>query len=241
MRNRHVSGKPSYGQGMSYFVTGTDTGVGKTLVSCALLHAFAAGGKRVAGFKPIACGCDDDMQNEDTKRLLGAGNVSASHAQVNPYHFTQPVAPHIAAANAGVCIDFGRIIASYRELSAQADTVIVEGVGGFRVPLSETHDTADLAVALGLPVIMVAGMRLGCLNHALLTVRAITDCGLECAAWVANVTCEDMAALPENIAALRQRIPAPLLGVIPFQPGLDPRDAAGRLNLEGLRAHGAYG
>lgn len=226
---------------MSYFVTGTDTGVGKTLVSCALLHAFAARGIPVAGFKPVACGCDADGYNEDAKALRAAGNVAACYEQINPYNFMEPVAPHIAARNVGTDIGIPRIVACYRELAAQADLVVAEGVGGFRVPLSDGQDSADLAVALGLPVILVVGMRLGCLNHALLTARAIADCGLKCAAWVANVPGEGMAALPENIAALQQRIAAPLLGVIPFQPGLDPRAAAGNLNLQLLTAKGCYG
>jgi len=220
---------------MSYFITGTDTGIGKTLVSCALLHAFAARGIPVAGFKPVACGCDEDGQNEDVKKLRAASNVPASYRQINPYNFIQPIAPHIAAQNAGVCIDFARIMDSYRELASQADVVIVEGIGGFQVPLNDTQDSADLAVLLGLPVIMVVGMRLGCLSHALLTARAIAVCRLECAAWVANVLDADMAVLAENISALQQRIASPLLGVVPFQSDLDERKAAGKLNLELLK------
>lgn len=226
---------------MSYFVTGTDTGVGKTLVSCALLHAFSARGIPVAGFKPVACGCGADGQNEDAKHLLAAGNLAVSYGQVNPYNFSEPVAPHIAARNAGTSIDFTRILDSYRELAAQAEVVIVEGVGGFRVPLGDRQDSADLAVAFGLPVILVVGMRLGCLNHALLTAGAVADCGLKCAAWVANVAGADMAALRENIDALERRIAAPLLGVVPFQRVPDPREAARNLNLDLLMAKGAYG
>lgn len=226
---------------MSYFITGTDTGIGKTLVSCALLHAFAARGIHVAGFKPVACGCDADGQNEDVKKLRAASNVPASYGQINPYNFIQPVAPHIAAQNAGVCIDFARIMDSYRDLASQADVVVVEGVGGFRVPLNDTQDSADLAVLLRLPVIMVVGMRLGCLSHALLTARAIADCGLECAGWVANVLDADMAALPENISALQQRIASPLLGVVPFQSDPDERKTAGKLNFELLKTNRTHG
>ncbi len=176
---------------MSYFVTGTDTGVGKTLVSCALLHAFAAQGKRVAGFKPVAAGCDDDHHNEDAKRLRAASSVQATYGQINPYCFFRPIAPHLAARHAGVRIEFARILASYRELAGQADEVIVEGAGGFCVPLNDKQDSADLARELHLPVILVVGMRLGCLNHALLTTRAIAEYQLECAGWVANVLDED--------------------------------------------------
>lgn len=250
---------------MSYFIAGTDTGVGKTLVSCALLHALAARGKRVAGFKPVAAGCDEDGQNDDAKRLRAAGNVQATYEQINPYCFHHAIAPHLAARMSGVAIEFPRILVGYQELAARADTVIVEGVGGFCVPLNDRQDSADLARQLGLPVILVVGMRLGCLNHALLTVRAIAAQQLECAGWVANVLdadgttqrCEasgagvpsgcllpktagyasnvskaDMPALQENIAALRERIAAPLLGVIPHLARPDARAAAAQLNTE---------
>lgn len=215
---------------MSYFVTGTDTGVGKTLVSCALLRAFAAQGKRVAGFKPVAAGCDEDGQNDDAKRLRAAGSVQASYEQINPYCFHDAIAPHLAARMSGVAIEFPRILLAYRELAAQADTVIVEGVGGFCVPLNDRQDSADLARQLGLPVILVVGMRLGCLNHALLTMRAIADQQLECAGWVANVLDADTPALRENVAALRERIAAPLLGVVPRLAVPDAK-AAGYLDL----------
>lgn len=219
---------------MSYFVTGTDTGVGKTLVSCALLRAFAAQGKRVAGFKPVAAGCDDDHHNEDAKRLRVASTVQATYGQINPYCFFLPIAPHLAARHAGVSIEFPRILTSYRELAGQADEVIVEGAGGFCVPLNAKQDSADLARELDLPVILVVGMRLGCLNHALLTMRAIADYQLECAGWVANVLDDEMPALQENIAALRERISAPLLGVIPCQPLPDADFTAGLLDLRVL-------
>ncbi len=216
---------------MSYFVTGTDTGVGKTLVSRALLHAFAAQGKRVAGFKPVAAGCDDDDHNEDAKQLRADSNVMASYGQINPYCFVPAIAPHIAARHSGVRIELNRILTSYRELLSQADEVIVEGVGGFLVPLNEKQDTADLAQELALPVILVVGMRLGCLNHALLTLRVIADYQLECAGWVANVLDANMPALQENIDALHERIAAPLLGVIPYQAQPDAQMVASQLDL----------
>jgi dethiobiotin synthetase len=216
---------------MNYFVTGTDTAVGKTLISCALLYAFAAQGKRIVGMKPVAAGCDADGLNEDVKQLRAASNTLASLGQINPYSFFHPVAPHIAARNAGVSITLDRILESYNELAAQAEVVIVEGAGGFQVPLNDTQDSTDLAVALGLPVILVVGMRLGCLNHALLTLRAINDCGLICAGWVANVLDPDMAALDENIQALQQRIKAPLLGVVKHQAAPDAHTIATQLDL----------
>ena len=224
---------------MSYFIIGTDTGVGKTLVSCALLHAFAAQGLRVVGMKPVACGCDEDDRNEDAKRLHAASNVLAGYGQINPYNFFHPVAPHIAARNSGVRIEFSRILTSYRELLSQADVVIVEGVGGFKVPLNEKQDSADLAREFGLPVILAAGMRLGCLNHALLTADAVAAYGLKLAGWVANVLDADMPALRDNIEALEQRLSAPLLGVLAYQAQPDARVAAAQLNIGLLNSNGA--
>lgn len=219
---------------MSYFVTGTDTGVGKTLVSCALLHAFAAQGKRVVGFKPVAAGCDDDDHNDDANRLRAASTVRATYGQINPYCFPHPIAPHLSARHAGSRIDFSRIFASFDELAGQSDEVIVEGVGGFCVPLNEKQDSVDLVKQLDIPVILVVGMRLGCLNHALLTMRAIAEAQIECAGWVANVLDADMPALQENIDTLRERIQAPLLGVIPFQSQSDARAAATHLDISSL-------
>jgi dethiobiotin synthetase len=172
---------------MSYFITGTDTGVGKTLVSCALLQSFAAQGKRVAGFKPVAAGCDEDGHNEDAVRLHAASAVPLGYEQVNPYCLREAIAPHIAAKNECVRIELPRILVAYRELAGQADEVIVEGAGGFMVPLNDTQTTADLAKLLGIPIILVVSMRLGCLNHALLTAEAIASRGLTLAGWVANI------------------------------------------------------
>ncbi|MBI5007013.1 MAG: dethiobiotin synthase [Nitrosomonadales bacterium] len=217
---------------MSYFVTGTDTGVGKTLVSCALLHAYAAQGKRVAGFKPVAAGCDEHDHNDDANALRAASSMQLTYGQVNPYCFPHAIAPHLAARHAGARIDFKRILTSYHELAGQADVVIVEGAGGFLVPLNEKQTSADLAKELDLPVILVVGMRLGCLNHALLSTRAIADHQLECAGWVANILDAGMPALQENIDALRERIAAPLLGIVPYQVQPDARAAATHLQLE---------
>lgn len=217
---------------MSYFVTGTDTGVGKTLVSCALLHAFAAQGKRVAGMKPVAAGCGEEELHEDVVRLRAASSIQAGRGQINPYCFQRAVAPHLAAQFAGVIVNFSRISESFEELSGQADVVIVEGAGGFRIPLNAKQDSADLVVELKLPVILVVGMRLGCLNHALLSVEAIEARGIELAGWVANVVDADMEMLDGNVEALRQRIAAPLLGVVPHMAQPDAREAAGCLDLK---------
>ena len=221
---------------MSYFVTGTDTGVGKTLISCALLHAFAAQGKHVAGFKPVAAGCDKDGYNDDATALRAASSMQLTYGQINPYCFHHAIAPHLAARHSGVRIELSRILISYRELAAQADVVIVEGIGGFKVPLNERQDSSDLAQQLGLPVILVVGIRLGCLNHALLTASAIEACGLKLAGWVANVLNADMAALRDSIAALERRLAAPLLGVVEYQSQPDARVAATQLNIESLAA-----
>ena len=220
---------------MNFFITGTDTAVGKTLISCALLHGFAAQGKRVVGMKPVAAGYDDNDQHEDAVLLRAAGNVLASKGQINPYCFSLPAAPHLAAQFVGVSINLERIATTYSELVRVADVVIVEGVGGLLVPLNAKQDSADLVLLLDLPVILVVGMRLGCLNHALLTVEAIAARGLKLAGWVANAVDANMPMLDENVAALQQRISAPLLGVVPYLPQADARVAATRLNLELLQ------
>lgn len=219
----------------AYFITGTDTGVGKTFVSCALLRAIAAQGRRAVGMKPVAAGCRSEhgrLVSDDVTQLLAAGNVEADWDTVNPYAFEPPLAPHIAAAMAGTPIRLEPILDRFARLQAQADVVIVEGVGGFRVPLNASQDTADLALALQLPVILVVGMRLGCLNHALLSSEAILRCGLRLAGWVANQVEPEMPALQENIAALELRLPAPRIATVPFlpeaheQPALDLSAAA---------------
>jgi dethiobiotin synthetase len=217
---------------MNYFVVGTDTGVGKTLISCALLFGFAAQGRRAVGMKPVAAGCNADEQNEDALQLRAAGNVAASYGIINPYCFLPAIAPYVAAQHAGVDIRFSRITESYQKLAAQADVVIVEGVGGLLVPLNAQQDSADLVLELGLPVILVVGIRLGCLNHALLTVEAIAARGLTLAGWVANVVEADMASVEENVAALQQRIASPLLGIVPYLPQPDAHVAARQLDLE---------
>ncbi len=205
---------------MSWFVTATDTGVGKTLVSCALLHALAARSEPAVGMKPVAAGCeqapDGRWVNDDVAALCAASSFAAPLELVNPYCFREAIAPHIAAHNEGVRIDTAVIAARFDELAARCSTVVVEGAGGFRVPLNEREDTADLAMRLGLPVVLVVGMRLGCISHALLTADAIRARSLRLAGWVANRIDPHMARVDENLAALRQRLGAPLLGVVPY-------------------------
>jgi len=211
------------------FVTGTDTGVGKTLATSAMLYAMSALGLRVVGMKPVAAGAeqvDGEWVNEDVALLERHGNVAAPRELVNPYLFREPLAPHIAAERKGVHIAIPRIVEAYEQLSELADWVLVEGVGGFKVPLDARKDTADLAEALALPVVMVVGMRLGCLNHALLTAEAIERRGLRLAGWIANRIDPDMAVFEENLATLEARLPAPCLAVLPWLDECDPVHAA---------------
>jgi dethiobiotin synthetase len=200
------------------FVTGTDTGVGKTRVAVALAHLLRARGLRVAAMKPVSAGSAPGELNEDVVALLQAANVTAELRDVNPYAFAEPVAPHIAAQQAGVSIDLETIVAAYSRLAAAADVVVVEGAGGWRVPLNAHQDMADLAQRLGLPVVLVVGLRLGCLNHALLTAESIAFRQLPWAGWVGNQIEPKMPFRAENLAALHARLPAPCLGVQDFHP-----------------------
>ena len=220
-----------------FFVTGTDTGVGKTLVACALLHAFAARGKTTVGMKPIASGGEPGASgfvNGDVEQLLAAGNVDAAREEINPYCFAPPIAPHIAAEQVGVRIELERIGRAFHALVARAQVVVVEGIGGFRVPLGADGDTAQLAVRLALPVVLVVGMRLGCINHALLTAEAIASRGLRLAGWVANHIDPEMVAATENVHALQQRISAPLLARIEHADVPDANAIASRIDLATL-------
>lgn len=211
------------------FITGTDTGIGKSLVSAALLHVASRMDLRVVGMKPVAAGAelrDGVWVNEDVTRLASESNVTVPPELINPYLFREPIAPHVAADHKGVRIEIPRIFEAYEALADRADLVCVEGVGGFLVPLDEQRSMADLAVALGLPLVLVVGMRLGCLNHALLTLEAIAARGLLLAGWVANRVEPEMLAYEENLAALSRRIPAPLLAEIPYLQSADAASAA---------------
>lgn len=213
----------------AYFVTGTDTGVGKTTASCALLRAFAAQGHSTLGLKPVASGCmstADGLRNDDALLLMENSSAKLPYAQVNPFAFAAPLSPHIAAARAGgkpprvqqlVGLVRGAI------LQARADVTLVEGAGGWRVPLNEMETLADFARELGAPVLLVVGLRLGCINHALLTVEAIRRDGVPLAGWIANAIDPQMDAQDEVLATLRREIPAPLLGLLPH--GETPADA----------------
>lgn len=203
------------------FITGTDTGVGKTLVSAALLHTLARHHARVVGMKPVAAGLvqqGSEWVAEDALALRAASTVAVPPELDCPVALPEPLSPHLAAARAGRRVGVAELVAAHRGLRSLADVVLVEGTGGWRVPLNEDETLADLAVALALPVVLVVGLRLGCLNHALLSAEAIRADGLHLAGWVANTLDADMACRDENIATLRRWLPAPLLGTVPWHP-----------------------
>ena len=204
----------------NFFITGTDTNVGKTLITCALINAFASHGRRAVPMKPIAAGTINvngiDM-NEDVAALREVSGTKAALADINPYCFSEAIAPHLAAHHENVAVKMDLIRAAFSRLKADADTVLVEGAGGFLVPLSETQSMAEIPAALALHVILVVDMRLGVLNHALLTVEAIRSRGLTLAGWVGNTAASGaaMLAFDENLATLERMIDAPLLGTVP--------------------------
>jgi dethiobiotin synthetase len=217
-----------------YYLTGTDTGAGKTFATCALLQAARAAGGTALGMKPVASGCtwtEAGWRNDDALALLAHGSQPLDYAQVNPYALPAATAPEIAAALAGVEIELAPILAAYAGLSARAGTVLVEGVGGWLAPLSATLDQPVLARALGLPVILVVGLRLGCLNHARLTARAIRADGCALAGWIASDVDPDLEYAGEYFEALQRVLPAPLLGRLPHLPERGPAAAAAFLRL----------
>ena len=213
-----------------WFVTGTDTGVGKSRASAALLHALRARHPRCVGMKPVAAGAEPDasgqLQNDDTLALRAASNVAVPPELDNPVLLADPMSPHIAAARAGRTIAIEPIVAAYRALAEHADAVVVEGAGGFLVPLTPRLTGGDLAAALGLPVILVIGLRLGCLNHALLTRDAIAARGLRLAGWIASRLDPAMPEQEANLDYLRAQLPAPLLADFAWDPQADPATLA---------------
>ena len=216
------------------FVTGTDTGVGKTVAACALIHALRAKGVAAHPFKPIAAGAverDGTWMNDDTHALINAAGLAASAAQrVTPLLLREPMAPHIAASRENRAISLEPVLTAFELI--KDSYVVAEGVGGFHVPLGERLDSVDLCRILGLPVVMVVGMRLGCLNHALLTARAIAASRVPFAGWIANTIDPAMPASEENLAALEARLDAPLLGRLPHRDHPDPRELASFLQVD---------
>lgn len=217
-----------------FFVTGTDTDVGKTLVSATLVHALVSSGAKVAVMKPVASGCRETpagLVNEDAEILMGASNVTAPYAEVNPYAFVPAIAPHLAARAASVTIDTRVIVDCFHRLQGRSAGVVVEGVGGWQVPLGALQTTEDLAQALGLPVVLVVGMRLGCLSHALLTAQAIQAAGLPLAGWVANCIDPGMDRLEDNIEDLGQRLGICRIATIPYSADKNYHALASHVNV----------
>ncbi|MFV1993265.1 MAG: dethiobiotin synthase [Acidiferrobacterales bacterium] len=206
-----------------FFITGTDTGVGKTLIATALINLLVEQGNKVAGMKPVSCGClqvDGQWQHDDAQLMMAASNIKLPYEVINPYAFEPAIAPHLAALQVGETISISLVHEKFRILSDVADKIVIEGAGGWLVPINNKESMADLAVALGLPVILVVGLRLGCLNHALLTTQSILEKGGELAGWVANSIDPLFKHQKDNINTLKTRIPAPCLGVIPFRDQL---------------------
>jgi dethiobiotin synthetase len=219
-----------------FFITGTDTGIGKTFIACAMIKALQARGLQVAPMKPVAAGTiivDGVVMNEDVADLMAATDHQFLSEDVNPYCLKEAIAPHIAALRENVDIEMDRIAKSYTVLAAQSDMVLVEGAGGFLVPMNEMNSMADLPRHLDLDVIIVVGMRLGCLNHALLTAEAVRARGLAVAGWVANTPGEAMSAFEDNLATLQVAMGAPHLGTVPHLGDSKPRNA---IHLAGLAA-----
>jgi dethiobiotin synthetase len=216
----------------SLFITGTDTGVGKTLVTAALLRVLREGSHRVAGMKPIAAGSmtgPEGLANDDALLLQAESSTRHPYGDINPWLFEPAIAPHIAAAEAGIAIDLARIATAHARLAAAADVVLAEGAGGFLVPLDAHRSCAEIPVLLRMDVILVVGLRLGCLNHAFLTAEAIAARGLALAGWVGNHIDPGFARMRENVDTLKARIAAPCLGIVPHMPEPDFAAAAARL------------
>lgn len=218
------------------FVTGTDTGVGKTCVSAGLVLALQAAGWLVAPFKPLAAGQQQDADgqwfNEDVRHLHAVQTLGLEEADVGPFQWRDACAPHIAAAREGRPVDRAAVLAGARALADRADLLLVEGVGGFRVPLLPGWDSADLAVDLGLPVLLVVGLRLGCLNHAALTAEAVRARGLHLAGWVANTIDPGFEHLDHNLRSLQELLESPCWGHLPRLDDPAPQAVARHLTLD---------
>jgi dethiobiotin synthetase len=219
------------------FVTGTDTACGKTEISLGLMAALQQRGLAVQGMKPVASGCDrtkDGLRNDDAQRLLVQSTRAAPYALVNPYAFEPPIAPHIAAGHEGIDIELDTIRDCALALIAEADLLVVEGAGGWRVPLGPALFASDLPGALGLPVVMVTGLKLGCINHSLLTAESIRAGGNRLAGWVANQIDPEMQVRDENLATLAALVDAPFLGLVPWMAAPEPPRIAAHLRIDPL-------
>ncbi|MFS8137293.1 MAG: dethiobiotin synthase [Thermomonas sp.] len=218
----------------SIYITGTDTGIGKTLASTALLHALRGHGLRGVGMKPVASGCelvDGQWRNADALALLAASDPRPAYLDLNPYALPAPLAPELAARDAGVEVSLQVLLDAHARLAAQTDALVVEGVGGWAAPLSALLMQADLVRALRLPVVLVVGLRLGCLNHALLSARAVAAEGMELAGWIASHVDPAMERVDDNLQMLRERLPASCWGVLPHALEPDPASMASHLRI----------
>ena len=222
----------------TYFVTGTDTEVGKTFISAALLYALNNNGINAVGLKPVAAGCERQQgqwKNEDALILQQASSMDLPYDTVNPIALPDAIAPHLAAEKLGSTLSVNSMIEALQEgLGVASDLTLIEGAGGWYVPLNDAEFFSDFAVALSLPVILVVGLRLGCINHALLTEAAIKQAGLPLIGWVANCIDPNMSSVAENIRTLKNTIDAPCLGVVPYLPSALPQEAVGCLDFETL-------
>lgn len=217
------------------FITGTDTGAGKTWATLGIMARFQAQGLAVKGMKPVASGGErhgGSLRNADASLIRAQSSGSPAYEQVCPYTFAEPIAPHIAACKQRVDIDLDKVSAAFDELAASADLVVVEGIGGWRVPLSEALQTEDLVRRLGLSVVLVVGLRLGCINHALLSAEAIKASGVPFTGWLANGICPDYAEQRATLDYLRARIPAPMSGCIPYLNELDVEAVGAAIGLD---------
>lgn len=221
---------------VGYFITGTDTDVGKTTIAAGLLYAAREAGLSTVAGKPVASGCESTAQglrNADALALMAESSIELTYAEVNPLAFAPAIAPHLAAREAGVVLSVQSLLPPMRHvLSAGADFTVIEGAGGWRVPLAGQETLSDLAQALGLPVILVVGVRLGCISHALLTAEAIRQDGLQLAGWVANIIDPHTSRLEENLATLAERLPAPCLGRVPRLKAATAQAVAEYLQLD---------
>ncbi|QTN47356.1 dethiobiotin synthase [Ectopseudomonas mendocina] len=222
----------------AYFVTGTDTEVGKTTIAAGLLHAARLHGLSTAAAKPVASGCmrtAQGLRNDDALALLAQCSLPLRYEEVNPLAFEPAIAPHLAAREVGVELDVASLYQPVRSvLDKCAGFTLVEGAGGWRVPLAGGQTLSDLAIALGLPVILVVGVRLGCINHAVLSAEAIVRDGLQLAGWVANIVEPQTSRLEDNLATLAERLPAPCLGHVPRLVAARADAVSAYLDLERL-------
>ena len=207
-----------------FFISGTDTNVGKTEITCALMRVISNQDKTVVGMKPISAGVDkirEGYLNKDVDKIMNAASFSYDISKVNSYSFDEPIAPHIAADKVNCSIDFNLIQNNLNQIKEKADYVFIEGAGGHEVPLDKTRTMADLVTSLDIPIILVVGIRLGCINHSILTINSILNRKQKLFGWVANCIDKDMSEIDKNISYLKEKIPSPLIGIVPYQENID--------------------